>query len=74
MLLALVEMVRVSMQEMEFDAADEAAAKLRGYTYPEQIGADIQALLEAVTNLDVEEVQRIAERLSEEMADGVWGD
>ena len=55
-------------------AADEAAAKLRGYTYPEQIGADIQALLEAVTNLDVEEVQRIAERLSEEMADGVWGD
>ncbi len=44
------------------------------YTYPEQIGADIQALLEAVTNLDVEEVQRIAERLSEEMADGVWGD
>ncbi len=71
---ALVEMVRVSMQEMEFDEADEAAAKLRGYAYPEQIAADIQALLEAVTNLDVEEVQRIAERLSEEMADGVQGD
>ena len=73
-LLALVEMVRVSMQEMEFDAADEAAAKLRGYTYPEQIGIGIQALLEAVTNLDAEEVQRIAGRLSEEMADGVQGD
>lgn len=65
---ALVEMVRVSMQEMEFDAADEAAAKLRGYAYPEQIGADIQALLEAVTNLDVEEVQRVAEQLAGEMA------
>ncbi len=68
---ALVEMVRVSMQEMEFDAADEAAAKLREFSYPAEIEADMQALLEAVTNLDVDEVQRVAARLSEEMADGV---
>lgn len=70
-LLALVEMVRVSMQEMEFDAADEAAKKLRGFSYPEQIRADMQAFLEAVTNLDVEEVQRVAMLLAERMADGV---
>ena len=56
---------------MEFDAADEAAAKLREFSYPAEIEADMQALLESVTNLDVDEVQRVAGRLSEEMANGV---
>ena len=65
---ALVEMVRVSMQEMEFDAADEAVAQLRTYEYPKEIGETIRMLAEAVTNLDPEETERIAALLSEQTA------
>ncbi len=65
---ALVEMVRVSMQEMDFDAADEAVAQLRTYEYPKEIGETIRMLAEAVTNLDPEETERIAALLSEQTA------
>ena len=68
---ALIEMVRVGMQEMEFDAADKAMAQLQRYEYPEEIEAGIRRLAEAVTNLDTEEAQRAAMQLSEEMAAGV---
>lgn len=66
---ALVEMVRVNMQEMEFDAADEAVAQLRAYEYPKEIGANIQMLAEAVTNLDLEETDRIAALLLKQTTD-----
>lgn len=65
---ALVEMVRVSMQEMEFDAADEAAAQLQAYEYLEEIGLNVRMLAEAVINLDPEETDRIAALLLEQTA------
>lgn len=64
---ALVEMVRVSMQEMEIDKADECVRQLRGYDFPAEIRQEIQKLAEAVTNLDPEETERLANLLSEKM-------
>ena len=65
---ALVEMVRISMEEMDIDQADQAAGQLRDYDYPEKIGQNIQKLGEAVTNLDPEEADRLAGQLMEQMA------
>ena len=65
---ALIEMVRISMQEMDVDRADELMKQLREYTYLEKIGQNIKKLAEAVTNLDPEETDRIAVSLSEQLA------
>lgn len=60
---ALVEMVRFSMQEMDIDQADQSVRQLRLYEYPEEIKQNIKKLAEAVTNLDVEETERLADVL-----------
>ena len=66
---ALVEMVRISMQEMDIDRADELMKQIREYAYPEGIEQNVQKLAEAVTNLDSEETDRIAGLLSGQMAE-----
>ena len=66
---ALVEMVRISMQEMDIDRADELMKQMRGYAYPKEIQQNILKLAEAVTNLDPEETDRFAKLLSEQMAE-----
>ena len=58
---ALVEMVRLSMQEMDIDHADELISQLRTYQYEKDLGENIQLLAEAVTNLDTEETGRLAD-------------
>ena len=69
-ILALVEMVRINMQEMEIDRADQAVAELRAYAYPEEVAENIRKFAEAVTNLDLEETDRTAALLTEQMAAG----
>ena len=64
---ALVEMVRIGMQEMDIDQADQVMGQLQAYTYPEEMKPNIQKLAEAVTNLDPEEAQRLAELLIRQM-------
>lgn len=64
---ALVEMVRISIQEMDIDQADQVIEQLRAYEYPEEIGQNIQKLAEAVTNLDAEEADRLADILIGQM-------
>ena len=66
---ALVEMVRFSMQEMEIDRADELMKQLREYDFPAEIEQNIQRLAEAVTNLDIEESDRLAVLLAGQMAE-----
>ena len=51
-ILALIEMVRISLQEMDIDQADSLIGQLLEYNYPDEIGQNIQKLSEAVTNLD----------------------
>ncbi len=67
-ILALVEMVRFSVQEMDIDEADRIMAQLQGYAYPDRIGGSIQKLAEAVTSLDVEAVEACAAALAEQLA------
>lgn len=67
MIQALVEMVRISLQEMDIDQADEAMRQLQEYDCPDRISQCIQKLAEAVTNLDMEETDRLADLLSEEI-------
>lgn len=64
---ALVEMVRVGMQEMDIDQADQAMGQLKEYAYPEAMEPNIQKLAEAVTNLDPEEAGRLAALLIRQM-------
>lgn len=68
-MLALLEMVRISMQEMDIDRADELMKQLREYAYPDEIGRNVQMLAEAVTNLDPEETDRLVSLLSELMTE-----
>lgn len=64
---ALVEMVRFSMQEMDIDQADQVVGQLREYDYPEKMAENIEKLAEAVTNLDSEEADRLADLLIGQM-------
>lgn len=62
-ILALIEMVRLSIQEMDIDQADQLMNQLWEYEYSEEIGQNIRELAKAVTNLDAEEADRIADLL-----------
>ncbi|MCI8372644.1 MAG: response regulator [Lachnospiraceae bacterium] len=64
---ALIEMLRLSMQEMDIDQADQLAGQLQTYEYPDEIAANIQKLAQAVTNLDAKEADRLAVLLIEQM-------
>lgn len=61
---ALVEMVRISMREMDIDRADVLMKQLREYIYPEEMEQNVLKLAEAVTNLDPEKTDRFAGLLS----------
>ena len=60
---ALVEMIRFSMQEMDIDQADQLIGQLQAYSYSDDIDFNIKKLAEAVTNLDPEEADRLADLL-----------
>ena len=64
---ALVEMVRVSMEQMDIDQADQLMSQLQSYEYPEDMGQNIQKLAEAVTNLNPDEADRLADLLIGQM-------
>lgn len=64
---ALVEMLRLSMQEMDIDQADQLINQIREYEYPDEIRQNIQKLADAVTNLDSEETDRLAGMLMQQM-------
>ncbi len=67
---ALVEMVCISMQEMDFDKADQLMEQLLSYEYPEEVGQNMEKFAEAVTNLDLVETQRIGILLAGQIEDG----
>ena len=64
---ALVEMVRISMQQMDIDQADQLVGQLRAYEYSDEMNQNILKLADAVTNLDVEETARLADLLIGQM-------
>ena len=60
-------MTRISMQEMDIDQADQSVRQLREYSYSKEADALIQKLADAVTNLDAEETDRIANLLIKQL-------
>lgn len=64
---ALVEMVCVSMDEMDVDQADQLMGQLLSYEYPEDLGEHIRGLQESVTNLDAEGASHYADLLIGQM-------
>ncbi|NBH82160.1 response regulator [bacterium C-53] len=64
---ALVDMVRLSMQEMDIDEADRLTGQLKTYKYPDEMEQNIQELAKAVTNLNPEEADRLADLLIGQM-------
>ena len=60
---ALIEMIRISMMEMDIDQADQLIGQLQAYSYSDDIDFNIKKLAEAVTNLDPEEADRLADLL-----------
>jgi len=64
---ALTELIRQSMLEMDIDRADELMGELREYECPEELSQTIRSLAEAVTNLDADEADRLADLLIGQM-------
>ncbi len=62
-ILALLEMLRTSMQEMDIDQADGIIRKLQEYEYPDEAQDGMQQLAQAVTGLNEEETGRLADSL-----------
>ena len=62
-ILALLEMLRTSMQEMDIDQADGIIRKLQEYEYPDEAQDSMQQLAQAVTGLNEEETGRLADSL-----------
>lgn len=66
-ILALVEMVRFSMREMDIDEADRLMAKLQGYEYSEEIRQTMRKLAETVTSLDADGTEDCAALLTKQL-------
>ena len=66
-ILALLEMIRFSMQDLDIDKADQLMKQLQTYKYPDEIERNIRRLAEAVTNLDSSEADVCAELLMEQL-------
>lgn len=67
MIQALIEIIRLSMEEMDIDQADTALQELQSYQYSNEITQTIQKLAQAVTNLDSEETSQIANLLIQQL-------
>ncbi|MEY8321667.1 response regulator [Lachnospiraceae bacterium 46-61] len=66
-ILALLEMIRFSMQELDIDKADKLIEQLQTYTYTDEIEQNIKKLAEAVTNLDSTETSACVELLMKQL-------
>lgn len=66
-ILALLDMLRNGMEDMDIDASDETMVQLKIYEYPEDIAEDMKQLGIAVSNLDSEKVIGIIDELMEKV-------
>lgn len=70
-ILALVEMVRISMQEMDIDQADSLMRQLQEYAFSDETKEAVQKLAQAVTNLDAQEADQAAGIIIKQMGETV---
>ncbi|MCM1038343.1 MAG: response regulator [Ruminococcus sp.] len=71
---ALLEMLRLAMEEMDFDEADEKIKLIDTYRYKDEVQRNIELLKEAVENLDTEKTENyvriIIDQLSKQKESG----
>lgn len=72
-ILAYLEMLRLSMEEMDVEAADKLIEDIRQYEYEPQIQEKVECLSVAVTNLDGEQVTELVEEISQQIQNKIPG-
>lgn len=72
--LAWLEMIRVSMLDMDMGTADMLAEKLQEYRYEADFAEEVERLLRCITEMDTEQAARIAEGLIEKLTGEKKGD
>lgn len=72
--LAWLEMIRVSMLDMDMDTADMLADRLREYRYEAACADGVAQLLDSVTQMDTERAAETAEGLIEKLTGKQEGD
>ncbi|MCM1048382.1 MAG: response regulator [Clostridiales bacterium] len=65
---ALLEMLSIAMQEMDFDEADEKMKAIYTYRYKDEVQKNIELLNEAVENLDVEQTKEYAQAIINQLS------
>lgn len=63
-ILTLLEMLRIAMDDMDVDVADETIAQIKKYHYPTDVLALTEQLDAAVTNLDSDRTALLTEEIS----------
>ena len=62
-IIAYLEMLRVSMLEMDIDGMDKAMENLQAFRFPEDIESNVRKLSIYVTNMDIEQANILIETL-----------
>ncbi|MCM1146122.1 MAG: response regulator, partial [Lachnoclostridium sp.] len=65
---ALLEMIRIAMQDMNIDEADEKMKLIDTYRYPEEIQKNVEILKAAVENLDVEQTENSTQLIIKQLS------
>lgn len=65
---ALLEMIRIAMQEMNIDEADEKMKMVYGYRYQDEVQKNIELLKAAVENLDAEQTENCVQMIMEQLS------
>lgn len=66
-ILALLDMLRTGMEDMDIDASDEAMEQLISYEYPKELEAGMKQLKTAVMNLESEKAITLIDELMEQI-------
>lgn len=66
-LLAYLEMLRLAMEEMDVDTADNVMENIRQYEFEPQLQEKVECLAVAVTNLEGDKVAELVEEISKEI-------
>ncbi|MCM1190799.1 MAG: response regulator [Butyrivibrio sp.] len=65
---ALLDMLRLAMQDMDIDDADERMKQIYTYRYPEEVQRNVELLKAAVENLDPEQTEAYVQTLIKQLS------
>lgn len=68
MICALLEMLRIAMDAMDFDVADEKMQMIYSYRYQDDVQKNVEILKTAVENLDPEQTETYAQIIMDQLS------